>query len=175
MGYVLLQPCPAPARQGAAAQRPDGFVLNTGHWCPEAPADLTYTLAPAAPNAPLPAYLLGDIVLFSRGFIAALTQAGVHNLQVFAAQQAGEDEPDALAHYQAVNVLGCVDARCFSASHPHPITVVDQELYLDPDLCEGFEMFRVAHVPGAIVLHTDVVAALKASGFDEVMCFAIPA
>lgn len=182
MSYALLEPCPKPARQGRFVPIPAPFVLDTGHWVEAVPQGLRLRWQPDAhaeganlgADALWPAYMLGDVPLFSVGLLTALARAGVHNVQAFDVPLEGTPQAAFAAGappYRAANVLGLVNARMYPGPKEACVAVVDAALYLHPEHVRDLALFRLAFVPGAIVVHRDIIQSLIAQGFDEPTAF----
>jgi hypothetical protein len=112
------------------------------------------------------------IPLFSQRLLQCLRSAGIDNIDAYPMLLRRKDTGELIEDYQAVNVIGCVDAVDLGASvyrrrfgKPYftgPVAV-------DPARCKGFEVFRLLHGPGFIVVNERIAAVLRQGSFKALL------
>ena len=133
----------------------------------EVPQPLVFTLDSQYPGR-LPDYLKGSPPLFSNRLIKALQEAGVANLDTYAAALMQEDGTVASDDYRAVNVIGIVPVADVQASEtanggsPGLIDTSFDSLVVDESRCNGLLLFRLAAAVNGVVVHESVKKHLEA-------------
>ena len=112
------------------------------------------------------------IPLFSPRLLGCLRSAGIHNIDAYPMLLRRKDTGEVIEDYQAVNVIGRVDAVDLGASvyrsrfgKPYftgPVAV-------DSDRCEGLEVFRLVHGPGFMVVNERIAAILRQAAFQALL------
>jgi hypothetical protein len=140
------------------------------------PPVLEFTTSSSAKNPPRG--LLGiQVPVMSDAFIAALTECGVSNLQVFPATLKSRVDGTTWTDYKAVNVVGlvfCADlARSTyqklmavpGAGNPPVLSI--SELKIDASKAKGALMFRLGETGTTLMLNGKVVDKLLAMRSDD--------
>jgi hypothetical protein len=130
---------------------------------------LKYELHPGYPGQLLPMYE-SEAPIMREDLLAALTNAGVDNLQLF---QAILKDPRAKVehtNYKAVNVIGLVAAADLSKStvmnlpNPELFGQTFDSLAIDEKKAGGLLLFRLAESSSAIVVHDRVKKSIEDAG-----------
>ena len=106
------------------------------------------------------------ILLFSEPMLAALSEAGVDNLDVYDAVIIDPTTGETHTNYKAVNIIGAIAAADLSKSDwsaPSGSPIIDTDfdsLAIDEKKTGGALMFRLAECITAIVVHEKVRAQL---------------
>ncbi|WP_437498721.1 hypothetical protein [Sorangium sp. So ce1099] len=110
------------------------------------------------------------IPLYHRAVCAALSDAGVDNLQTYRTSIVDPRSGEICRDYLAVNVVGLVAAADLGKSvyqaHSDP-PLIDSDfdsLVIDPARASGLLMFRLAECVSGVVVHRRVKEALEARG-----------
>jgi hypothetical protein len=139
---------------------------------------LEFGLKPLDPEASdegpeMPEYFKGRVPLFRDDLIAALHEAGVDNLEGYAAVIVDPDTGQRHTNYKAVNIIGSISAADMARSDATvnpggPVLDVNfNGLVVDDQKAGGALMFRLAENTGAILVHESVVDHLLQEGFDK--------
>jgi hypothetical protein len=128
-------------------------------------------------QAPPGGMLSNRVPVMSHLLVKALEEAGVSNLQLFAAEVTSRVDGTIWNDYYAVNVVGLVS--CADLAKSEYTTIMDrpgegalplmafQDLKIDATRAEGWLLFRLAEDPGTIVVADRVVEHLRAQRSDE--------
>lgn len=117
----------------------------------------------------------GTSTLMTREFHAALTEAGVDNLDVYTAVIRSEDGATTIDGYLAFNLVGLVSAADLSATKfndPLGIRLIDASidgLEIDETKARGLLMFRLAEYVGAVIVHEHVRNVIERRKFRHIV------
>lgn len=134
------------------------------------PQPLVYTLDPDYGGKPKAMYGEKAIPVMRDDVVAALTGAGVDNIQYFDALLKDPASGTEYRNYKAFNIVGLVACADMSASQlmgTAPARIGDTDfasLVIDESKAGGMLMFRLAENIGAIVVHERVKQAIEAAG-----------
>ena len=134
------------------------------------PQPLTYTLDIEYEGLPKPMYYEESIPVMRDDVLAALTAAGVDNIQSFDAVLVNPETGQRYANYKAYNIVGLVACADMGASERMATTdsvigdVDFRSLVIDERKTGGALLFRLAENVSAIVVHAQVRRAIEASG-----------
>jgi hypothetical protein len=133
-------------------------------------APLRYTLDSDYPGTPKAMYYEKSVPVMRNDVVAALSAAGVDNIEYFDAvlenPVTGCEETD----YKAFNIVGVVSAADMSASQlmgTSSSTIGDADFHsltIDESKTGGLLLFRLAEALNAIVVHERVRKAIEAAG-----------
>lgn len=133
------------------------------------PEPLVIEIDPDEPGEPLEMYQLEALIMSTR-LANALQEAGVDNLQSFAAVLRAPESGRTFEGYRLVNVVGAVSCADmtrseFVAPPGRPtISVAFDKLVIDERRTGGALLFRLAESLGTILVHDRVKRHLDASG-----------
>jgi hypothetical protein len=131
----------------------------------------TLVLDPAC-GTQLPDIFDTTIPLFSERLLRYLRDNGVENIDAYPMLLRQRDTGELIEGYHAINVIGCVDAVDLGASvyrsrfgKPYFTGAV----VIDEARCKGFEVFRLLHGPGFIVVNERVAGILSKGAFKALL------
>ena len=134
------------------------------------PEPLTIVLDDTAPGR-MPEYFKGTIPLMSNRLLAALTAAGVDNIDMYRAEIRRGDGSLASSDYKAVNVIGVISAANMAEStvaEGLPVELIAtsfDSIVIDEKKAGGLLMFRLAEAVTTLLVHERVKRHLEAKGF----------
>lgn len=134
------------------------------------PQPLVYLLNPRYEGQPKPMYYEKAIPVMRDDVAAALSKAGVDNIQYFDAVLKNPATGAEYRNYKAYNIVGLVACADMAASTLMGTSAsrmgdVDFEsLVIDESKTGGALLFRLAENVSAIVVHESVKAAIEAAG-----------
>lgn len=168
--YVMVAEGVHPIRP--IAKGPEGM----GNWRDGSPVGrsvpkpLVYTLRAGSEGVPKPMYYAEAVPVMRDDVVAALRQAGVHNIEYFDAVLKDPDNGQEFTDYKAYNIVGLVACADLSASKlmdTNESDLLDMDfdsLVIDESRTGGALLFRLAENVSAIVVHDRVKRAIEASG-----------
>jgi uncharacterized protein DUF1629 len=113
---------------------------------------------------------LDSIPLFSDELISTLAEAGVDNIEIFAAELHGPSG-QLVPGYHAVNILGltrCADlekSEFDDIGGTGLIAMSFRKLVIDESLAKGLLFFRLAEAVASIIVHESVKVRVDTKGF----------
>lgn len=134
------------------------------------PQPLVYTLDSDYEGQPKPVYYEKAIPVMRDDVVAALTSAGVDNIQYFDAVLVNPATGQRHDNYKAYNIVGlvaCADMGSSEVADPSSARMGDidfQGLVIDEAKAAGHLLFRLAENVSAVVVHDSVKRAIEASG-----------
>lgn len=124
----------------------------------------------------MPDIFLVDIPLFSDKLLAALSKAGVDNLQLFDAE-IHSPEGKIYKNYKAVNVVGkvaCADLEKSEYDPESEVPMMDfDKLVIDKDKARGFLLFRLGEDSLQIIINEKVKKEIEKESLLGVVITAI--
>jgi hypothetical protein len=150
----------------------DGAALDF-----DVPEPIVCELDPKYPGAPKAFYGAEPIPLMNDDVAAALTAAGVDNLQTFKAVLIDPESGKQFTNYRAFNLVGKISAadmeqstRMFE-SDDTMISVGFDSLVIDEAKTEGLRMFRLAENLGAIIVDERVKSEVEGRGIRGIFFY----
>jgi hypothetical protein len=134
------------------------------------PQPLVYQLNPRYGGTPKALFYEKAIPVMRDDVVAALTAAGVDNLQYFDAVLVNPATGEQHTNYKAYNIVGLVacaemDASELAGTSESTVGSVDfRSLVIDESKTGGALLFRLAEDVSAVVVHEQVKRAIEASG-----------
>jgi hypothetical protein len=134
------------------------------------PADTLQFVLEGRRGSGLAELFLDSTPLFRTDLLAALREAGVDNIEAFAAElHPSSGQP--VSGYQAVNILGLVKCADMSKSEFDDvggtglIAVSFRKLVIDESAAKGMLFFRLAESVASIIVHENVKDRLDTKSF----------
>jgi hypothetical protein len=128
-------------------------------------------------RGPMVSMFHGGGLLMTDKLVQALREAGVDNLDTYAAEIVNPRTKETWTNYLAVNIVGAVSAADMAKSATGPmmeddlspglIDVPFEGVVIDEKRAGGMLMFRLAEAINSIVVHDNVKRQLEASGFED--------